>query len=213
MPQEEQAGVGRHLSSDKSLVYDILDAASLCHVAFTMDGRPLIAPMAYGRQGDQLYIHGAAASPALGGATGHEVCVCVTHLDGVVYARSLFNHTMNYRCARIRGVARPVRSRSEKLRALRVITDSLAPGQWSYARRPTKEELDQTTVLALALDDAMARCRAGPPIDEVRDLELGIWAGVLPVTAMYGVPEPAPSASPGMAIPEHVLGRATRTVP
>jgi nitroimidazol reductase NimA-like FMN-containing flavoprotein (pyridoxamine 5'-phosphate oxidase superfamily) len=136
---------------------------------------------------------------------GQEVCVTVTHLDGLVCARSVFNHSMNYRSAMIFGVARLLSDPAERTLALRTITEHLAPGQWSYARPPTRKELAATSVLALPLTEASVKIRSGAPSDDPEDYQAGVWAGVVPVTVSFGEPEPDPALEPGTSVPEHIL--------
>jgi hypothetical protein len=135
------------------------------------------------------------------------VCVTVTHLDGLVCARSVFNHSMNYRSAMIYGVTRLLTDLAERTEALRVITEHLAPGQWSYVRQPTKKELAATSVLELPLAEASVKIRDGGPHDEDEDYETDIWAGVVPVTVAFGAPVPAQDLRPGIAAPEHITNR------
>jgi nitroimidazol reductase NimA-like FMN-containing flavoprotein (pyridoxamine 5'-phosphate oxidase superfamily) len=138
---------------------------------------------------------------------GQEVCVTVTHLDGLVCARAVFSHSMNYRSAMIFGVARLVTDADERMEALRVITEHLTPGQWSYARRPSSKELAATSVLAVPLTEASVKVRAGGPSDETEDYATDVWAGVVPVTMSFGEPEPDAALRLGIAIPEHIRHR------
>ena len=140
-------------------------------------------------------------------AAGHEVCVTVTHLDGLVYARSVFNHSMNYRSAMIYGVARLLSEPAEQTEALRIITEHLAPGQWSYVRRPSRKELAATSVLELPLTEASVKIRTGGPHDEPEDYEMDIWAGVVPVTVAFGAPVPDEELRAGIATPAHIADR------
>lgn len=177
---------------DREAVYRILDEGFLCHVAFVHDGQPFAIPTAYARIGDEVFIHGSAASrtaKALGGAI--DVCVTVTLLDGFVLARSGFNHSMNYRSVVILGQAREVTDRDEKLRALAVITDQIVPGRWDALRPTTEQELKGTSVLAVPIVEASAKVRSGPPLDG-DEASWPVWAGVVPVATTYGTPIPAP---------------------
>lgn len=177
---------------DRDAVYRILDQGFLCHVAFVHEGQPFAIPTAYARIGDEVYIHGSAASRTarvLGGAI--DVCVTVTLLDGFVLARSGFNHSMNYRSVVILGQAREVTDRDEKLRALAAITDQIVPGRWDVLRPTNEQELKGTAVLAVPIVEASAKVRSGPPLDG-EEASWPVWAGVVPVVTSYGTPIPAP---------------------
>ncbi|MFC9926051.1 pyridoxamine 5'-phosphate oxidase family protein [Streptomyces sp. NPDC127190] len=185
----------------------ILDAGFVCHLGVVVDGRPFVVPTVYGRDERWLYVHGSVASRSLAGGT--PVCVTVTHVDGLVLARSVFEHGVNYRSAVIHGDARPVTDPEEKLTGLRLLTEHTAPGQWSYARRPNRKELAATTLLALSLEEASVKIRTGAPDDgDGPDAALGLWAGVLPLTAAWGDPVADPALPPGTAVPEHIARRA-----
>ena len=169
---------------DRRTVNAILDEGFLCHLAFVIDGRPAVVPTAYGRVGDRLYVHGSAAARAMRAARddgGLDVCLEVTLLDGLVLARSAFNHSMNYRCVVVYGKAMPVTDPRERLESLRAFAEHLVPGRWSDVREPTERELRATSVLALPLEEASAKVRTGPPSDEEEDYELPVWAGVIPL--------------------------------
>jgi nitroimidazol reductase NimA-like FMN-containing flavoprotein (pyridoxamine 5'-phosphate oxidase superfamily) len=167
---------------DAETVHHILDSAFVCHVGFTVDGQPYVIPTNYGRSGDTLYLHGSAASRMLRTLSeGIPVCVTVTHLDGIVLARSAFHHSVNYRSVVILGKARLVTDSTEKMEALRIFTDHVMKGRWDDVRRPTEQELKATTVLALPLEEVSAKVRTGGPNDDEPDYDLPIWAGVLPL--------------------------------
>jgi nitroimidazol reductase NimA-like FMN-containing flavoprotein (pyridoxamine 5'-phosphate oxidase superfamily) len=165
-------------------------------------------PTGYGRVGHTLYLHGSSANRTLSAADGHEVCVTVTHLDGLVCARSVFNHSMNYRSAMIFDTARLVTGDAQRLAALRAITEQLVPGQWDHARRPTRKELAATTVLELPLAEASVKVRTGPPHDEPEDYGTDTWAGVLPAQLIFGAAETDPELRAGVSIPEHIRALA-----
>jgi hypothetical protein len=168
----------------------ILDEALFCHVGFVHDGHPYVIPTIHARSGDVLYLHGSPASRMLRTvAGGVDVCVTVTLLDGLVLARSVYNHSMNYRSTVVLGRAREVVDAEEKLAALEAIVEHMAPGRWSDARQPNQGELDGTTVLALGLDEASAKVRTGPPSDFDRDMDLPVWAGVIPLGLVAGAAE------------------------
>ncbi len=195
--------------TDRTELYAVLDQGLVCHLGVLVDGSPVVLPTGYGRIGDTLYLHGSAANRALGAAAaGQPVCVTVTHLDGIVLARSAFHHSVNYRSAMIFGTARAIATDPERLRGLRAIVEQLAPGQWAATRTPTRKELAATTVLALSLSEASVKVRSGPPVDEPEDHYPELWAGVLPVITTFGEPEGDPALPPGVAVPAHVRLRS-----
>jgi nitroimidazol reductase NimA-like FMN-containing flavoprotein (pyridoxamine 5'-phosphate oxidase superfamily) len=185
---------------DREQIYSILDEAFLCHLGFVVDGQPYVIPTAYARHGDLLYIHGSAASRAMRlRDESADVCLTVTLLDGFVLARSAFHHSMNYRSVVVVGKVRPVTNYDEKWTALRVLTDHLVPGRSREVRPPTDQEMKGTGVLALPLEEASAKVRTGPPLDDEEDYELPIWAGVVPVSTAIGVPVPDARVMEGVA--------------
>lgn len=178
---------------DRELVYPILDEAFVCHVGFAVAGQPFVIPTGYARVDDRLYIHGSQISRMLRTlAGGIDVCVTVTLLDGLVLARSAFHHSMNYRSVAIFGRASMVDDRAAKLAALRAFSEHVIPGRWDEARQPTDQELKATAVLTLPLEEASAKVRTGPPIDDEEDYALPVWAGVLPLRLVAGAPVPDP---------------------
>lgn len=175
----------------------ILDAGLVCHLGVVVDGHPMVVPTVYGRDDTHLFLHGSVAGRSLAAAPKAPVCVTVTHVDGLVLARSVFEHGVNYRSAMILGVPRTVTDPDEKLRGLRLLTEHATPGHWDYARRPSRKELAATTLLALSLAEASVKTAVGPPEDgDGPDAALGIWAGTLPLTATWGAPvaDPLPPA-------------------
>ena len=190
--------------TDRDDLYAVLDAGLICHLGVIADGVPRVLPTGYGRAGDLLYLHGSSANSTFMAGSGHEVCVTVTHLDGLVCARSVFSHSMNYRSAMIYGVTRLLTDPVERLAALRVITEHLTPGQWSYARQPSPKELAATSVLELPLTESSVKIRDGGPSDEPEDYAADVWAGVVPVTVTFGEPEPDAALRPGIATPAHI---------
>ncbi|MFG2085447.1 MULTISPECIES: pyridoxamine 5'-phosphate oxidase family protein [unclassified Spirillospora] len=196
-------------SADRSVLYEILDDGMICHFGVTMNGSPRVLPTAYGRLDDTLYLHGSTGASSLMAGPSQDICVTVTHLDGIVLARSLFHHSINYRSAVIYGTPRLVTDADEQLAGLRVITEQLAPGQWDVARRPTRKELAAVSVLALPLDEASVKIRQAPPSDDDEDYALDVWAGVLPVHQTFGVPSPDPALRPGIPVPAHIAHRVT----
>lgn len=198
-------------ATDRSALHGVLDEALVCHLGLVLHGSPVVLPTGYGRDGDTLYLHGSTGAGNLRAAgAGLDVCVTVTVLDGIVYARSLNNHSMNYRSAVVHGEARAVTDDTEKLHGLRVVTDHLSPGSWEHARGVNAREFASVSVLALDLAEASVKIRSGGPGDDEEDLTHGTaWAGVLPVRTVFGAPESA-DYSAGIAIPEHVAARAGR---
>ncbi|MGX7824858.1 pyridoxamine 5'-phosphate oxidase family protein [Actinokineospora sp. 24-640] len=194
--------------TDRAALRAVLDAGLVCHLATVVDGAPLVLPTGYGRDGDTLYLHGSTGARSLREAQAQQVCVAVTLLDGVVYARSVFDHSMNYRSAVIHGAAVPVTDPAAKTHALRVLTEHLAPGSWDHARTPSAKELAATAVLALDLTEAAVKIRAGDPADEDDDIAADrAWAGVLPLTQVWGDPRPAQNLGDRWEVPEHVRTR------
>ncbi|MER6049541.1 pyridoxamine 5'-phosphate oxidase family protein [Streptomyces sp. NPDC001793] len=195
-------------SLDRDELDAILAAGFVCHLGVTVDGAVRVVPTVYGSDGTTLYFHGSVASRSLVSSPGADVCVTVTHVDGLVLARSVFEHGVNYRSAMIYGVPRPVTDDEEKLAGLRCLTEQSAPGQWEYARRPNRKELAATALLALSLDEASVKIRTGAPDDgDGPDAELGLWAGVLPLHTTWGTPEPDPVLDTETQLPAHIAAR------
>jgi nitroimidazol reductase NimA-like FMN-containing flavoprotein (pyridoxamine 5'-phosphate oxidase superfamily) len=190
--------------TDRADLYAVLDAGLICHLGVVSGGAPVVLPTAYGRDGDMLYLHGSSANGAFGAADGQQVCVTVTHMDGLVCARSVFTHSVNYRSAMVFGTATLVTDEDERWQALRVITDHLIPGRWTAARQPTRKEMAATAVLSLPLTEASVKMRTGMPKDEPEDYDLDVWAGVLPVSVTFGEPEPDPLLRPEIPVPAHI---------
>lgn len=167
---------------DREVVYKILDSGIVCHIGFSVDGQPYVIPTNYGRAGDTLYIHGSAASRMLRTlSSGIPMCVTVTHLDGLVLARSAFHHSVNYRSVVILGTAKLVEDPAEKMEALRIFTEQVMKGRWDDIRIPNEQELKATTVISVALEEVSAKIRTGGPVDDEEDYTLPVWAGVLPL--------------------------------
>lgn len=176
---------------DTSTIHAILDEALLCHVGFVVDGSPVVIPTIHWREGDTLYFHGSAASRMLRSLRdGVDACVTVTLLDGLVLARSAFHHSMNYRSVVVFGKARPVTDDAEKLRVLDSLVEHVMRGRAKEVRPPNEIEMKQTLVLALPIEEASAKVRAGGPVDDEEDYALPVWAGVLPLTLTPGAPVP-----------------------
>jgi nitroimidazol reductase NimA-like FMN-containing flavoprotein (pyridoxamine 5'-phosphate oxidase superfamily) len=191
---------------DRSEAYKILDEGFICHVGFTIDGQPYVIPTSYGRDQDVLYLHGSAASRMLRHAgTGVQVCVTVTLLDGLVLARSIFNHSMNYRCVVVLGSAMAVTESEPKLAALRALSEHILPGRWAEVRPPNEKELKATTVLRLPIEEFSAKVRRGPVVDDEEDYSFPTWAGIIPLNLAPGAPEDDDRLLPGIGAPKHVL--------
>lgn len=189
---------------DRETVYTILDEGFICHVGFVLDGQPFVIPTGYARAGDKLYIHGSQASRMLRNlAGGVDACVTVTLLDGLVLARSAFHHSMNYRSVLVFGRATIVDEPSEKMAALLALSEHIIRGRWADVREPTDQEMKQTTVLCLPLEEASAKIRTGPPLDDEEDYALPIWAGVVPLKLVAGEPVKDPLLSADIPVPEY----------
>jgi len=172
---------------DRETINHILDEAFHCHVGFAVDGQPYVIPTSYGRNADTLYIHGSAASRMLRNLDkGVPVCITVTLLDGLVLARSVFNHSMNYRSVVILGTATLVDDPAEKLAALRALSEHIIPGRWDDSRQPNEKELKQTSVLGLPINEFSAKVRVGPAVDDEEDYSFPTWAGVIPLETTVG---------------------------
>jgi uncharacterized protein len=188
---------------DRDVIDPILDEALVCHVGFAIDGQPFVIPTIHARDGDVLYIHGSPGSRMLRNLRGGvDACVTVTLLDGLVLARSVYNHSMNYRSVVVLGRAREVTDPDEKLRAMRCVVEHIVPGRWNDARQPSEKEIKATTILALPLTEASAKVRTGLPTDDDDDLGLPVWAGVLPLALQTG--EPQADAGVANAPPSYV---------
>jgi nitroimidazol reductase NimA-like FMN-containing flavoprotein (pyridoxamine 5'-phosphate oxidase superfamily) len=184
---------------DRQLVYAILDEGFICHVGFVAEGKPVVIPTGYARVDDQLYIHGSQASRMLRTLkTGIDVCVTVTLLDGLVLARSAFNHSMNYRSVVVFGKTVAIEEPGAKLAALRALAEHMIPSRWDEVRQPTDQELKATTVLSLPLEEVSAKVRTGPPLDDDGDYSLEVWAGVLPLKLVAGEPVKDPLLKTGI---------------
>lgn len=199
---------GRHPergTTDMGMIHAILDAERICHVAFVADGWPYAIPTVHARDGDRLLIHGSTLSRMLGGlAAGMPVCVTVTAVDGIVCARSAFNHSMNYRCAMVFGTATPIRDPDGKISALRAIVEHVLPGRWAEVRPPKAAELRATEIVALPLDQATAKVRDAGSIDSPADLREQVWSGVLPFEPRFGEPVMVAPDVAGLPLPPSV---------
>ncbi|MER5408960.1 pyridoxamine 5'-phosphate oxidase family protein [Streptomyces sp. NPDC002769] len=196
---------------DHELVHAILDEGYVCHLGFVRDGAPVVLPTLYARVGQRLYVHGSTGSRPLrmtgGTEPGLPVCVTVTHVDGLVLARSAFHHSINYRSVVVHGVAQQVTDPDEKREALDALVDQVVPGRSSDSRAANAKELAATAVISLDLDEVSAKLRTGDPSDDPEDLALPHWTGVVPVTTGYGTPVPAADLAPGIELPDYLTGR------
>lgn len=190
---------------DRATIHGILDAGFLAHVGFQQDGQPFVIPTLYGRDGDVLYLHGSAANRMLGALdAGAAACVTVTIVDALVLARSAYHHSMNYRSVVAFGTARAIADGEEKVRALIVVSEHVVRGRWADVRPPTPRELKATAVLRFTIEEASAKIRTGPPVDEEEDYALPIWAGILPLSLQSGVGEADPRRTADLPVPAYV---------
>jgi uncharacterized protein len=223
--------------ADRAELFAVLRAGLVAHFGVLVDGAPMVVPTGYGFDEQHLYLHGSVASQSLASESpasqslasespasqrlasespaGDEplACVTVTVVDGLVLARSVFEHAINYRSAMVYGTPRPVTDPERKLHGLRCLSEHLAPGQWDYARQPSRKELAATRLLALELDEASVKIRTGPPDDgDSPDARLGLWAGELPIAAVWGAPVPDPALPEGSRVPGHIAARTGNEV-
>jgi uncharacterized protein len=190
---------------DRETVDAILDEALISHVGFVHDGKPAVIPTLHARVGDEVLLHGSAASRMLRTLSqGVDVCLTATLIDGLVLARSAFHHSMNYRSVVLYGQARPLAGDDRLEQALEAFTEKLVPGRWNDVRWPTPKELKGTTVLALPITEGSAKIRTGPPIDDDEDYALDVWAGTVPLETRALAPHPDERLAPGTPVPEHV---------
>ena len=197
---------------DRDAVNAILDEALVAHVGFAHDGRPFVIPTLHARLGDEVYVHGSSASRTLRTVGGSvPVCITVTLLDGMVFARSMFEMSVNYRSVVLLGEARAVTEPDEKLEALKAFSEQVLPGRWDEARKPNRKELKATAILALPLDEASAKISTGGPDDgETEDAELDVWAGHVPIRLVAGEPVPCPHLRPGIPLPGDIANYQRR---
>ena len=192
-------------SHDFKLACEVLDAGKICHVGFTIDDQPYVVPMAYARMGDQLLIHGSVASRLVKNlASGLHCCVTVTHYDGLVYARSTFNSSMNYRSTMVFGTAREISDLDEKRKSIQALVDHLMPGRRADLRKSTIKELNATSLLSLPIETFSTKCRTGPPEDSKSDMDAQVWAGVVPLALTAGEPVDDPDLLPGVVRPDYL---------
>ncbi|MEU6867349.1 pyridoxamine 5'-phosphate oxidase family protein [Streptomyces sp. NPDC046876] len=193
---------------DRETVHAILDQAYVCHLGFVRDGAPVVLPTLYGRVGETLYLHGSTGSRPLLAAgkadPGLPVCVTVTHVDGLVLARSAFHHSINYRSVVVHGTAYQVTDEDERRMALDALVDHVVPGRSADSRPANAKELAATAVIRLDLAEVSAKIRTGGPNDEPEDMDLPYWSGVVPVAPVHGTPVPADDLAPGIAAPDYL---------
>ena len=208
-PPSERATVKRlpkRAAYDRATIDAILDEGLICHVGLALDGQPTVVPMIHVRVGAKVYLHGSPASRTLRAiAQGAEACLTVTLLDGLVLARSAFHHSMNYRSVVLFGTGAAVEDPVEKTAALHALSEHVVAGRWTEVRGPSERELRQTLVVAMPISEASAKVRTGPPLDDEEDYTLPVWAGVLPLRLVAGVPVADPRLPPGITVPEHVV--------
>ena len=189
-------------SYDRETLNSILDAGIVCHLGFSIEDRPFVIPTTYARRGGSVLFHGAPAARLFRQMkNGREICLSVTVLDGLVLARSVFHHSLNYRSVVLFGVASEITGLEEKREALRAITDHLAPNRWEEARKPTDGEVRATSVFSLPISEGSAKIREGPPVDLEEDMDYPVWAGCMPFRTVLGSPEPDPALFPGAHLP------------
>jgi hypothetical protein len=191
-------------SHDREVIYKILDEGLVCHVGFSMGEQPYVIPTMFARVGDHIYFHGSAASRMLRGLSGGlAVCVTVTLADGLVLARSVFNHSMNYRSVVALGKASLIEEPEEKLKALHAFTEKILPGRWEEVRQPNEKELKATSILRLPLTEVSAKMRVGPVEDDAPDYELPMWAGIIPLNLVAGAPITDARCAAGTHVPAY----------
>jgi nitroimidazol reductase NimA-like FMN-containing flavoprotein (pyridoxamine 5'-phosphate oxidase superfamily) len=192
---------------DKEMVYAIVDEALICHAGFVVDGQPYVMPTIHTRIGDTIYLHGAVANRMLNHIkAGNSVCITATHIDGIVFARSVFHHSMNYRSAVLFGHGRVVESYDERWKVFEALTEHIAKGRWSDARHPNETEDRTTAIVAIEIDSASAKIRSGPAKDDEEDYALPVWAGVMPVRMQFGEPVKDEGLAETIPVPEYIAG-------
>jgi nitroimidazol reductase NimA-like FMN-containing flavoprotein (pyridoxamine 5'-phosphate oxidase superfamily) len=190
---------------DKATLYPIVDEALICHVGLLEEAQPIVIPTLHARDGDQILLHGATTSRLLRYATtGAPLCITVTLVDGLVLARSIFHHSVNYRSAVLFGRGTLIEGDAAKLVALERFTEKLIPGRWHDARQPNAIELKATAVVAVTIESASAKIRTGPPKDDEEDYALDVWAGVVPLHQSVGAVQPDPRLRPEIAVPAYL---------
>lgn len=190
---------------DQETINNIVDDAMICHVGFVQEGRPFVIPTLHARRNNEILLHGATTSRLIQHVqAGHEVCLTMTHVDGIVLARSVFHHSINYRSAVLFGRGYLIEGDEATMNALEQFTERLMPGRWADARQPSLKELKATAVVAVPIDMASAKVRSGPPGDDEEDYALPVWAGVLPTTQIIGLPQADGRLADEIQLPEYV---------
>jgi nitroimidazol reductase NimA-like FMN-containing flavoprotein (pyridoxamine 5'-phosphate oxidase superfamily) len=190
---------------DKETINQIIDEALYCYISFVHNDQPYIIPTIHARMGDRIVLHGAKGSRLLKHiAGGNKVCVGITLMDGLVLARSVFHHSMNYRSVVLFGKGKVLEDKGKKLEALKEITEHLIPGRWEDARKPNEKELNATTVISIDIDEASAKIRTGHPIDDEEDYNLSVWAGLIPISQKFDSPENDPKLNEDIALPNYI---------
>jgi hypothetical protein len=183
----------------------ILDDSFICHIGFTKDNQPFVIPTCYGRNENKILFHGAKGSRMLKHIkTGSEICINITNVDGIVLARSAFHHSINYRSVVIFGKAVEIAEPVEKINALRIITEHILPGRWKDIRKPNEKELNATSVFSLSLEEASGKVREGEPVDEAEDMELNIWAGIIPLKVVHSEPVRDSGLNKNILLPDYL---------
>jgi uncharacterized protein len=192
-------------SFDKETIYKIIDEAFYCHVSFIQNGKPFVIPTIHARMEDKIILHGAKASRMLKHiSAGNEVCIAITLMDGLVLARSVFHHSMNYRSVVLFGSGEEVKDENLKFNTFHTLANHIMPGRWEDARRPNKKEMDATVVVSININDASAKIRTGPPVDDADDYDLPVWAGEMPFLEGFNLPINDPKLNPGIPVPEYL---------
>jgi len=211
MPKDRRRHIVQRLPKradyDSEVINSIVDEALICHVGIADDNGPVVIPTIHARDGKQILLHGLKGGRLLKHiAAGHSVCITVTLLDGLVLARSAFHHSMNYRSVVIFGKGYEVTDTEAKEKAMKLFVDHLTPGRWEHARQPNPKEIKATSIIAIDMDDASAKIRTGPPVDDDEDYELPIWAGVIPLDLVASEAETDEKLSHDLEVPDHVTG-------
>ena len=190
---------------DKKTIYEIVDETLICHVGFVLEGQPFVMSTIHVRIDDAIYLHGAVANRMLNHIkAGNNVCLTMTLIDGIVFARSVFHHSMNYRSAVLFGKGRVIENYDEKWNVFEALTEHIAKGRWNDARKPNEQETNVTTIVAIDIESASAKVRTGPAKDDEEDYALPIWAGVMPVKMQFGTPINDERLSSGIAVPNYI---------
>lgn len=204
-PRNRVQRVSERASYEEAEIHAIIDSALFCHVGFEQGGQPYVIPSIHARWGDAVLLHGSKASRLIKHiAAGNEVCVAITAVQGLVLARSIFHHTMNYRSVSLYGRGSSIDADQDKLEALKILSEQILSGRWEDARQPNRKELDATAVVRIPINSASAKVRTGPPADEEADYDLPVWAGVLPLNSGFDSPIPDPQMGQEIDLPDYI---------